>query len=371
MRTSLRALGWTAIVATLFAAVALASAAWSQDAALVGVDEVVSEPLDQQVPVIGRFVARQGGPVATQISGLVTGLDAHVGDRVEAGDKLAALDLDRLRWRRDLAKAGLDAATARLGAARARLAKKQQETARIEGIRESAAFSRARYEDLQQEVIEAEESVAEAVAAVASAEAELRLRQHDLENGVVRAPYPGVVTGRHTEVGAYLGAGERVVSLVNIEELEIETDVPYARIAALEAGRALDIRLPDGTNHQGVVRAVGAEEDPLTRTRILRLTPVVENPVVPIAAGMSATVFVPAGIPREVVTVHKDAVLKREGISLVYVVEDGAAQVRPVELGEAVGDRFEVRSGLEAGEIVVTRGNERLRPGQPVTTGEG
>jgi len=180
-----------------------------------------------------------------------------------------------------------------------------------------------------------------------------------------------VVTGRHTEVGAYLGAGERVVSLVNIEELEIETDVPYARIAALEAGRALDIRLPDGTNHQGVVRAVGAEEDPLTRTRILRLTPVVENPVVPIAAGMSATVFVPAGIPREVVTVHKDAVLKREGISLVYVVEDGAAQVRPVELGEAVGDRFEVRSGLEAGEIVVTRGNERLRPGQPVTTGEG
>jgi len=188
MRTSLRALGWTAIVATLFAAVALASAAWSQDAALVGVDEVVSEPLDQQVPVIGRFVARQGGPVATQISGLVTGLDAHVGDRVEAGDKLAALDLDRLRWRRDLAKAGLDAAAARLGAARARLAKKRQETARIEGIRESAAFSRARYEDLQQEVIEAEESVAEAVAAVASAEAELRLREHDLENGVVRAP---------------------------------------------------------------------------------------------------------------------------------------------------------------------------------------
>ena len=63
---------------------------------------------------------------------------------------------------------------------------------------------------------------------------------------------------------------------------------------------------------------------------------------------------------------HKDAVIKRGEQDLVYVVIDGAAQLRPVRLGEAVGTRFEVLEGLSEGDQVVTRGNERLRPNDPV-----
>jgi multidrug efflux pump subunit AcrA (membrane-fusion protein) len=86
--------------------------------------------------------------------------------------------------------------------------------------------------------------------------------------------------------------------------------------------------------------------------------------------GESVDALLPLGVPREVVTVHKDAVLKRQGMSLVYVVDkENAAQIRPVELGEAIGPRFEVLSGLESGEIVVIRGNERLRPGQALRIG--
>lgn len=68
---------------------------------------------------------------------------------------------------------------------------------------------------------------------------------------------------------------------------------------------------------------------------------------------------------------HKDAVLNRGGSQLVYVAVDGIAEVRPVELGIAVGERFEVVSGLRPGDLVVVRGNERLRPGQPITFPEG
>ena len=90
-----------------------------------------------------------------------------------------------------------------------------------------------------------------------------------------------------------------------------------------------------------------------------------------LAANQSATVHLPAGTPRTVVSVHKDAVINRRGKTLVFLVIDGAAQIRPVSLGEAVGGRFEVLGGLKPGDIAVVRGNERLRPGQKVATREG
>jgi multidrug efflux pump subunit AcrA (membrane-fusion protein) len=86
-----------------------------------------------------------------------------------------------------------------------------------------------------------------------------------------------------------------------------------------------------------------------------------------LAAGQSATVMVPVGEAREVLSVHKDAIVQRRSGDIVFVVEDGKANARPVRLGESVGGRFEVLDGLEAGESVVVRGNERLRDGQAVT----
>ena len=65
-------------------------------------------------------------------------------------------------------------------------------------------------------------------------------------------------------------------------------------------------------------------------------------------------------------TVHKDAILKREGMSLVYIVKEETAQIKPVRLGDGVGNRFIVLEGLEVGDIAVVKGNERLRPGQKV-----
>jgi hypothetical protein len=109
------------------------------------------------------------------------------------------------------------------------------------------------------------------------------------------------------------------------------------------------------------------EENPLTRTRAVRFTPLGGMVGIGLAANQSADVLVPISAAAEALTVHKDAVLKRGGQSLVFVVADGAATPRPVQLGEAAGARFVVLEGLSEGDVVVTRGNERLRPGQPVS----
>ena len=353
------------------AAVAAAPAGIAQQASIVGIDEVVVEPLAQTQPVIGRFVARQAGEVAARTEGAVTQIDVHVGDRVAAGDVLAVLDVDRLTWRRDLAASTAKEMAALRASANAQLDKRRQELARLEGIRNSAAFSQARYDDAVQDVLTAESAVTAAAAVLARVRSNLKLAEDDLEHGTVYAPYDGVVSFRHTEVGAYVRVGDPVVSLVNENDLEIEADVPYNRIAGLQSGTVVTITLADQTTHNAVVRAVGAEENAMTRTRQVRFTPAVEGATVSNAVGESVSVLLPLGAPRQIISVHKDAILKRQGMSLVYVVdEESKAQIRPVELGEAVGTRFEVLGGVGPGEQVVVRGNERLRPGQGVQIGE-
>ncbi len=362
-------------VAAAFAGLALwlgagaPEAAAQQPPAVVSVDEVRVEAMAQTVPVIGRLVARRAGEVAARTAGPVAALHVAVGDRVTRGDPIAVLDTVRLRAERDRLAATVNEAQAQVERLTAQAALRRQELRRLEGLQDSAAFSQSRFEDARQEVIIAESAIGTAEAARVRAMASLSLNRIDLSWATIEAPYPGVITLVHTEVGAWLGVGERVVTMVSDIDLEVEADVPSRRIEALEAGTVVGLVLDDGTEHGAVVRAVVPEENALTRTRQVRFTPRFGTVLKPLAINQSATVVLPAGRSRDVLTVHKDAVVRRQGQAFVYVAEDGQAQIRPVQLGTAVGGRFEVLGGLGPGEPVVVRGNERLRPGQPITVG--
>jgi hypothetical protein len=119
------------------------------------------------------------------------------------------------------------------------------------------------------------------------------------------------------------------------------------------------------------VRAILPTENPLTRTRTVRLTPEFSAGMAGLADAQSVTVKVPVGVARQVLTVHKDAIITRAGKSVVYVVTDDSAEMRPIVLGEATGGRMEVLEGLKEGEQVVIRGNERLQPGAKVRVETG
>lgn len=339
----------------------------AQQTAAVEVDEVRVEPLVQTVPVIGRLVARQSGIVAARIGGPVADMRVSVGDRVQEGDVLAILDSTRLKRQRALLAAEAAESAAQIDLAEALLLLRRQEMARLEGLKNSAAFSKGRHEDTLQQVVVAQTSVGAAIAHHERALANLALADIDLHNAKVRAPYAGVITLEHTETGSFVNVGGPVVSMVSDQKLEIEADVPAARIPALEAGVVVPIKLDDGTGYDAVVRAIVPQENPLTRTRPVRFTPDIELVGRHLAVNQSVVLQLPLGPYREVVTVHKDAVITRQGQTFIYVAVDGKADMRPVQTGPAVGGRFEVISGVVAGELAVIRGNERLRPGQDVT----
>ncbi|MEM7406596.1 MAG: efflux RND transporter periplasmic adaptor subunit [Pseudomonadota bacterium] len=349
--------------------VALAANALAQRAARVKVDAVRSEPLSQTVPILGRFVARERGAVAAAIGGPVRVVHVHVGDRVEAGQLLAELNADSREALLAQREAERSMHQARLTAAEAQLKITTDEMRRLEKLRGSAAFPRKQYEDQRHEVVRYTSALSEARSGLQRTNAELNAANIDLNRSRVIAPYGGVVTHRFVSAGAYLRLGDPVVTLVNDADLEIEADVPADRVSGLTAGVGVEVSLDAGERLTATVRTVIPDENPTTRTRPVRLR--VAALAAPAAVNQSVTVHVPVGASRQVLSVHKDAVLNRGGKSLVYVVVEDKATIRPVALGEAVGARLEVLQGLGEGDLVVVRGNERLRPGQAVSFKKG
>lgn len=341
-------------------------AAAPPQAKAVGMDTVRMEPLRQTVPVIGRFVPHQTGVVAVRVAGPVEKYMVEVGDRVTAGDIIAMLVDNAFVWERNRRKADVASAQASLETSRASLQLLEQELKRLEGLKDSPAFSPARLSDKKQETIRAKSEVGEASAKLKSAQAELELGEIALANTVIHAPYDGIITERHSEAGAYLRVGDPAVTLLDDNNLEIEADVPAIRIDGLDRGRELKALMEDGSELKAVVRAVIPDENPRTRTRRVRFVSEFTGPVRSKAANQTVTVYVPAGEIRNVVTVSKDAILNRGGAQLVVLNADGKAVFTPVKLGQAIGQRFVVENGLKVGDEVVIRGNERLFPGEPI-----
>ncbi len=359
------------VVALLLPSSALAPAAAQEQAQLVRVDSVQEQPMTQTVEVIGRLVPRRAGSVAARIDAAVDRVLVEVGDRVAQGQVIAVLEPESLKARRDQAAGRLAVAFAQQKTKEAELVLSRQELKRLEGLKKSAAFSQARYEDAKQAVAIAEAEVAEAESASVTARADLELAEINLKYAEIRAPYGGVITERMIEAGAYVQVGDDAVRVVADEELELEADVPFQRLSGLSPGVEIDVELDDGTRHKARVRAIVPDENPLTRTRAVRFIPAFGETRKPLAANQSVSLLIPMGQPRQVLTVHKDAITKRGPASLVHVVTNGAVSIRPVTLGEPVGSRFEIVRGLNQGDVVVVRGNERLQDGQKVRVDQG
>jgi len=337
---------------------------------LIG-DAVREETASETAEVVGRFIALRSGPIAARIAGAVDEVLVSVGDRVKEGQPLVRLALDRLVAEKDRRQALVNLAAARIRSANASLRLAQQSAARLAKLRNSAAFSEALLSDKQREAERAAAQVKEAEADFARARAELKLADVDLAYADVRAPYAGVVAERHVDVGGFVALGAPVVTLVGDEALEVEVEAPTDRMEGVVPNAMATVRYR-GVTAPVPVRAVLPRETGVSRTRTVRFGPAPPDLASVAIANASVTVSIPVVAARTVLTLHKDAVLRRpNGGALVVVAKpsDDDPEVfqvehRPVELGSAVGSRFIVLGGVRAGERVVIRGNESLRPGQ-------
>jgi hypothetical protein len=214
--------------------------------------------------------------------------------------------------------------------------------------------------------VKAKSAVDETAAALKRARAQRDLARIDLKDATIRAPYPGVILVRHVSPGAYINAGSPIVTLMDDESLEIEADVPSIRLAGVPEGRVVDILLDNNTKIKAAVRAIIPDENPLARTRAVRLAPDLSGTKSKLVANQSVVLEVPQGDTRTVIAVSKDAIVNRQSGKIVYVFQNGTVRPANIEIGESFGGKFEILSGLQPGQKVVVKGNELLRPGQRV-----
>jgi len=337
-------------------------------AARVVVEKVTVQTIADTRPVIARLIANVESEIATRREGIVESVNFQIGDTIAKGQVLARLDEQLADIELRNAKARLAAAKAGVSVARSRVVQSSQALERQSGLQGSAAFAKGRFEDLQQEAAQAQGELSRAIAEMAVSEAAVARATYDVTHSFIKAPIDGVITERSVQTGQFVSRGGAVAMILDLGELEIEADVPTNLLDGLSAGQELQAALQNDTKVSAKVRSVLPVETVSTRTRPVRLTIELTN-VEPylLAKGKTVVIHVPVSKLREIIVVPKDALVQSlEGGWQVFVAREGKSIQMPVSLGQASGDGFEVLNGLVAGDLVVVRGNERLRPGQSV-----
>ncbi|GFE50453.1 multidrug transporter [Roseobacter cerasinus] len=334
--------------------------------ASVGVETVEIKTIAETIPLFAEVVTSREGTIASRIAGTVAKVHVLEGVAVSEGDLLAELDTELLEIVARQSEAGLAEAQAGIGTARSRVDRAANAFARIEGLRGTTSFSSSRFDDAQSDFFEAQGQLAEAEARLKTAEANAAEARYQLARAQITAPFSGIVLEVNTNPGEFISSGAPVVSLLDVDSFEVEASVPSKYIRVLHPGLAVEGVTEAGEDLDLTVRVLLPVEETATRTRPVRFSSAQLPGMQTVAIGQSVTVSIPISAPREVLSVPKDALVQARGGWTVFVAQDGQAQPRPIQIGVALGDRFEVLDGLEEGEVVVTRGNERLRPGQPI-----
>jgi RND family efflux transporter MFP subunit len=321
-------------------------------AALVKVAEVTRVEIAPQVQLIGTAQPKLISIVASDIEGIVEKFDVNEGDFVKKGAVLAHLEDSLLRIELKGAQANKADTEAQLVRARADL-KRSSKLLATETIADK------QYTDDLAEVHSLE-------ARVRRLGSEIEHKQDSIAKKIIRAPYSGFVVKEYTDVGQWVEKGGPIVTLADLSIIEILVEVPERYVPKLVLGGSTQVTV-DALNSErfiGKISAVIPVGDSASRTFPVKVS--VENSDCHIKGGMLCRVSLAIGKVDSVLAVPKDAVVNMGQSHLVYVVQEGVAKALPVQLGNASDSMIEIKGSIEPGMQVVTRGNERLRPGQPV-----
>ncbi|SEP61177.1 RND family efflux transporter, MFP subunit [Ectothiorhodospira magna] len=285
----------------------------------------------------GRVEAVQQATVSAQTSGRVTAVRYDVDDFVEAGAVIIQLRDTEQRARLDQAEAGLREAQARFNEARA-------EFERIQGIFERQLISRA-------EMDRATAALESARARLESARAARAGAQEALEHTLVRAPYAGIVTRRHVEVGESVSPGQPLLSGISLEFLRVTTEVPQRFINPVRRYQSARILLEDQPPVTVSQLTFFPYADPATAA--FRVRAELPDRTPDLFPGMFVKVAFTVG-EREALLVPASAVVRRSEVSAVYVVDDqGRISLRQVRTGRTEADgQVAILAGLSEGEQV-------------------
>lgn len=325
----------------------------AQPVGTVRYTEAVRHAVRRTVQLPGSVVSRKEGVVASEAAGLVVEMAVQPGDRVQTGDVL-------VRLRERYYRLQLAAAEARLREAEARRALAESNLRRAKELFDDEVISQGELDDASSEFTAW-------AARIDQTNAEIDQIKDSIERSQVQAPYDGVVVAKRTELGQWIELGAPVVELVALNELQVRVEVPERYFDSLKRGGKIDVGFEalGGQTIVGDVESIVPRADPQSRTFPVKIA--IRDPAGRVGVGMLATVALPVGDVFDATLVPKDSVLRQGDQTSVFRINgDETVESVPVKTGQGVGGWIVVNGPVEPGQRVVTRGNERLRPGQAV-----
>jgi HlyD family secretion protein len=337
--------------------------------------------------------------VKAEVAGKVVRILVDEGDEVRAGQTLAILDQKEADARVHLARSNLRTAGAHLAQIEAGVqmlaAQIQTRISETSATLEKAAkgFERARSLSVdgaisqeQLDLAKAEHEVAKASyeaalagrdqllvktreveagrAAVGQAEASLRLEEVSLAKTVILSPIDGLVTKKHVSAGEAVGLGggpfftlgEPILTLANLDQLWIKATIDEVDSSKVKLNLPARVTLDafPGKRFVGKIMKISpavSREGQEARTVTIRIA--VDEAHGLLKPGMSADVEVVVASLPGALSLPSEAIVKREGRSFVYVIQEGRARLQPVTVGESSSNLTEITGGVREGELAI------------------
>jgi len=296
---------------------------------------------------VGTLRAVRGADLAPEVSGVITAIHFQSSQEVEEGAPLVQLN-------------------------------NEADVAKLQSLQAAVELAEANYDrDQKQLAIQAvSQAVVDADAAtLKSAKAQVAEQKALVAKKLIRAPFAGRLGIRAVDLGQYVNAGTKLVTLQSLDPVYVDFFAPQKSLGRVAIKQKVTLRTDafPGQEFSGEISSLDPKVDPATRNVQVRAT--VRNAKRSLLPGMFATVVIASGGTQRFLTLPQTAVSYNPFGDTVFVVEEGKgkddkpvllAQQKFVTTGEARGDQVAILSGIKEGDTVVTAGQIKLRSGFPV-----
>lgn len=295
-------------------------------------------PAIDEASAVGTLRADESVVIRPEIAGRIREFGFQEGQAVKKGALLAVLDASEVR--------------AQLASAQAQAKLDEQRLERAEDLHQKKFIS-------QQALDEARSNRARSAASQQEIEAKLAKSE-------MRAPFAGVAGLRQVSQGAYVAAGTDIARLEKIDQLKLDFRVPETFLARLKTSQPVKVQVDayPAEAFQGTIYAIEPSVDEATRTVLARAR--IANNDLKLRPGMFGRVQLQLEVREKALWIPEQAIVPKGQDAFVFRVANGKVELVKVQTGARKVGEVEIRSGLAAGDLVVTEGTQRIGPGSAV-----
>lgn len=298
-------------------------------------------PMAERIEALGTLRANESVAITSNVTETISVVNFDDGQRVEEGAVLVEMTSREEH--------------ALLKESQARVAEAERQYNRVRSLVDQRSASESLLDERKRDLD--------------TARAVLVALESRLADRVVRAPFAGVVGLRNISRGALVEPGDLITTLDDDSLMKLDFTVPSLYLAQLKPGLRIEARArPYGERvFEGVVRGIDSRIDPVTRS--VQVRALLPNPARALRPGLLLRVELLLD-PREAVVVPEAALLQEGTDHFVLLLMEGdeglSAKRHQVEVGTRQPGLVEIRDGIAVGERVITEGQDKVRPGQPV-----